>query len=128
MGWEWVARHLLQKVMITESLREIVFMYVGSDMPLYAFSLFLPTIINQVCHEFCTLICGSKSKNFRLVHTTAMLKLAILTTTLLFTKASRPPQQTFSPFQFMFLPVSLPVWSDFWRIVRVRGAISICAS
>jgi len=68
MGWEWVARHLLREVMITESLREIVFMYVGCDMPLYAFSLFLPTIINQVCHEFCTLICGSKSKFSAWIH------------------------------------------------------------
>lgn len=40
-------------------LREIVVIYVGSDMPLYAFSLFLPTIINQVCYEFFLFISHS---------------------------------------------------------------------
>lgn len=128
MGWEWVACHFLREVMITESLCEIVFMYVGCDMPLYAFSLFLPTIINQICHKFCILICGSKSKfSAWYILQLSMVKLAILTTILLF-KDSQPPQKTFSPFWFMFLPVLLHVWSDFWQIIRVRGAISICAS
>jgi hypothetical protein len=49
-------------VLITDKLREIVICYVGGDMPLYAFSLFLPTIINQVCNEYGTFISRSESK------------------------------------------------------------------
>ena len=44
------------------NFREIVICYVGGDMPLYAFSLFLPTIINQVCYKPYILISCSESK------------------------------------------------------------------
>jgi hypothetical protein len=49
-------------VLITDKLREIVVCYVGGDMPLYAFSLFLPTIINQVRPEFFAFIFRSESR------------------------------------------------------------------
>ena len=49
MDFKWVTGHLFWLVMITEKLREIVIIYAGGDMPLYAFSLFLPSIISEVC-------------------------------------------------------------------------------
>ena len=67
VDWKtWVASGslvtILGLVLITEKLREIVICYAGSDMPLYAFSLFLPSIISQVCLGSCTFMSRFDSK------------------------------------------------------------------
>ena len=52
LDWKtWIGSGSLvasKPAVMTENFCEIVAMLAGADMPLYAFSIFLPTIINQV--------------------------------------------------------------------------------
>lgn len=51
MDCEYVATPVVLHSFLTFALAAVA-VYTGSDMPLYAFSLFLPSIINQVLSSF----------------------------------------------------------------------------
>jgi hypothetical protein len=51
LDWKtWIGSTLVKLTCLSETKPSSVLIYAGCDMPLYAFSLFLPTIINQVIH------------------------------------------------------------------------------
>jgi hypothetical protein len=51
LDWKtWIGSTSAKLTCLSETKPSLVLVYAGCDMPLYAFSLFLPTIINQVIY------------------------------------------------------------------------------